>query len=106
MAAASPFHHAVYFWLGDDHKADGARLTIDACRANLTGIPGILQMTLAKPGGTSGGPVDDTYAVALLIDFEDRAAHDAYDVHPGHQRMIAECGHLWSKVVVYDAVPA
>lgn len=100
------FYHSVYFWLTEADAADGAQKTIDACRANLTGLPGILTMTLGVPGGTSGGPVDDTYAVALLIEFEDKAAHDAYDVHPGHRRMISECGHLWSRVQIFDAVAA
>ena len=72
----------------------------------MSAIPGIISMTLGVPASTSGGPVDNTYGVALLIEFEDKAALDAYDVHPGHQRMIAECGHLWSRVQVYDAVPA
>jgi hypothetical protein len=100
------FYHSVYFWLREDGTAEDARKTIDVCRANLTGIPGILNMTLGVPGGTSGGPVDNTYAVALLIEFEDKAAHDAYDIHPGHQRMISECGHLWGRVQVYDSIPA
>ncbi len=104
--ATGNFHHAVYFWLNEDSAADAAQKTINACRANLTGIPGIVRMTLCVPAGTSGGPVDNSYAVALLIEFEDKAAHDAYDIHPGHQRMISECGHLWSRVQVYDAVPA
>ncbi len=104
--ATGPFHHAVYFWLNENSADGGAQQTIDACRQNLSDIPGILKMTLGAPGGTSGGPVDNTYAVALLIEFEDKAAHDAYDVHPGHQRMISECGHLWSRVQVYDSVPA
>ncbi len=97
--ASSAFHH-------EDSKAGGAQKTIDSCRANLAEIPGIVSMTLGVPGGTSGGPVDNSYGVALIIDFEDKAAHDAYDVHPSHQRMIAECGHLWSRVQVYDSVPA
>ncbi len=104
--ATGPFHHAVYFWLNEGSAADGAQKTIDACRANLSDIPGIVSMTLGVPAGTSGGPVDTSYGVALIIEFEDKAAHDAYDIHPGHQRMISECGHLWSRVQVYDTVPA
>ncbi len=103
--AASPFHHAVYFWLNEESLAEGARKTIEACKANLSDIPGIVKMTLGVPASTSGGPVDTSYGVALIIEFEDKAAHDAYDIHPGHQRMISECGHLWSRVQVYDAVP-
>lgn len=104
--AAGPFHHAVYFWMNEDSTGGGAQQTIDACRRNLSDIPGILKMTLGVPASTSGGPVDASYGVALIIEFEDKAAHDAYDVHPGHQRMISECGHLWERVTVYDSVSA
>lgn len=104
--AAGPFHHSVYFWLSEESLEEGAQKTIDACRANLSDIPGIVSMTLGVPAGTSGGPVDTSYGVALIIEFEDKAAHDAYDIHPGHQRMISECSHLWSRVLVYDSVPA
>lgn len=34
------------------------------------------------------------------------AAHDAYDTHLDHLRLIAECGSLWRRVQVYDVVPA
>jgi hypothetical protein len=104
--AANTFHHSVYFWLNEASLEEGARKTIESCQTNLAEIPGIVKMTLGVPAGTSGGPVDNTYGVVLLIEFEDKAAHDAYDVHPSHQRMIAECGHLWSRVQVYDAVSA
>ena len=104
--AAENLHHAVYFWINEGSAVGGAQKTIDACRTNLTGIPGIVTMTLGVPASTSGGPVDNSYGVALLIEFEDKAALDSYDVHPGHQRMIAECGHLWSRVQVYDTVSA
>ncbi len=104
--AANTFHHAVYFWLNEASLEDGARKTVESCQANLPDIPGIVNITLGVPASTNGGPVDDSYDVALLIEFEDKAAHDAYDVHPDHQRMIAECGHLWSRVQVYDSVPA
>lgn len=98
------FHHSVYFWLKKGGAADDARKMIDSCRANLSGIPGVLKLTVGVPAETSGGPVDNSYGVALLIEFADKAGHDVYDTHPSHLRFIDECKDLWSRVQVYDSV--
>lgn len=100
----SNFHHSVYFWLREGSTSEDAEKTIAACRAYLPAIPGIVKMTVGVPAPTQGGPVDASYGVALLIEFTDKAAHDAYDAHPSHQRLIAECRDLWSRVQVYDVV--
>ena len=99
-------HHAVYFWLREGGMPDDVQTIIHACRSYLPEIPGILSLTAGIPAGTNGPPVEKTYAVALLIDFVDQAAHDAYDVHPSHQRLIAECGPLCSRIQVFDVIAA
>ena len=99
-------HHSVYFWLREDSTPGDAQTIIHACRTYLPEIPGILSLTAGVPAGTEGPPVEKTYAVALLIDFVDQAAHDAYDVHPRHQRLVTECGPLCSRVQVFDVVAA
>ena len=43
-----------------------------------------------------------SYPRTLVFDsLEDQAA---YQIHPIHQQFIADYGHLWSRVVVYDAI--
>jgi hypothetical protein len=51
---------------------------LDDCRDI---VPGILRIEvgLATPG------LDSTYDVVLVSDFEDKAALDAYQVHPKHE---------------------
>lgn len=100
------FYHSVYFWLREGGTAEDAQKTAQACQAYLSSIPGIVKMTVAFPADTQGGPVDNSYGVALLIEFESKAAHDLYDKHPSHQRFLEECQSLWSRVQIYDAVPA
>ncbi len=97
-------HHAVYFWLQNGGTPDDTQTIIHACQTYLPEIPGILRLVVGTPAGTDGPPVEKTYAVALLIDFVDKAAHDAYDVHPNHQRFVAECGPLFGRVQVFDVV--
>ena len=100
------FYHSVYFWLRDNGEADDAQQTADACRTYLAGISGIVQMTVGFPAGTSGGPIDASYGVALLMEFDSKEARDIYEDHADHQRFIMECRHRWSRVQVYDSVPA
>jgi len=99
------FYHSVYFWLRPDGAAEDARLLADGCRTHLSGIPGIVQMHVGFPAGTPRDVVDNSYGVALLIEFESKEAYDIYETHPDHLRFIAELRPLWSRVQVYDAVP-
>ena len=103
MAQETGFFHSVFFWLHDG--ADAGRLA-DGCRTHLAGIPGVQRLTAGFPAGTGREVVDNSYGVALLVEFADSAAHDVYQEHPDHLRFIAECSRLWSRVQVYDAVPA
>ncbi len=99
-------HHSVYFWLRDGGTPDDAQTILHGCQTYLPEIPGILRLAVGTPAATDGPPVEKTYAVALLIDFVDKAAHDAYDVHPSHQRFVAECGPLCSRIQVFDVAAA
>ena len=95
-------YHSVYFWLND--SGDAPKLA-HGCRTYLSAIPGMVQMRVGVPSGTGGGPIDSSYGVALLIEFESQEAAAAYDSHPDHQRFVADFGPLSSRVIVYDAVP-
>ena len=102
----SPLYHSVYFWLHDGGDPADTQRFVEGCRTYLSGIPGMVQMSVGVPAGTPGGPVDNSYGVALLIEFESKDAAQVYEEHPDHQRFIGDFHHLWSRVQVYDAVPA
>jgi hypothetical protein len=104
--AANSFYHSVYFWLREGGEAEDAQKLVSGCRTYLTSIPGIVQMTVGVPAGTPRGVVDNSYGVALLIEFASKDAHEVYQDHPDHLRFIAECQSFWSRVQVYDTVPA
>ena len=95
----------MFFWLreGGAEAADASRLA-DGCTTHLTGIPGVLRLTVGSPAGTDRGVVDNSYGVALLVEFADAAAHGVYQDHPNHLRFISECSYFWSRVQVYDVV--
>jgi hypothetical protein len=39
-----------------------------------------------------------------VLIFPDQAAHDAYQVHPVHDRFRSECGAFWTAVRIYDSI--
>lgn len=96
--------HNVYFTLKDrsQDKIDGL---VAACNKYLTNHPGtsfffagILEKDLARPVN------DLNFDVALVIVFEDRAAHDVYQTAPRHNEFIAEQKDNWDTVRVFDAI--
>ena len=43
------------------------------------------------------------FDVALHVSFVDKAAHDAYQEHPRHQRFLGESRPNWKQVRVFDS---
>lgn len=102
LAEATRFIHMVYFWLHNEGCAEDAELLAEGCRTNLNQIPGVLRLEVGFPAGTQREVVDNSYGVALLVEFPDSAAHDLYQEHADHLRFIDACSHLWRRVQVYD----
>jgi hypothetical protein len=48
--------------------------------------------------------IERSYSRSLVLIFPDQAAHDAYQVHPVHDRFRTECGGFWKTVRIYDSV--
>jgi len=97
------FVHAVYFWLRDDLSA-AERERFAAGLRSLRAIEGVRQGYIGVPAPTDRPVIERSYGRALVLVFADQAAHDAYQVHPVHDRFRAECGGLWTTVRIYDSV--
>jgi hypothetical protein len=97
------FVHAVYFWLREElPDADRARF-LAGLRA-LRGIEGVQQGYIGVPAPTDRPVIERGYSHALVLVFPDQAAHDAYQVHPVHDRFREECGGCWTAVRIFDSV--
>lgn len=98
------FCHHVYFWLHNpDDSAD--RASFEKGIADLLKVPGIKSYHLGIPAETAvRDVVDGSYTYSYVVFFDDKAAHDVYQTHPIHLKFVADCQHLWDKVVVYDAI--
>ncbi|WP_369978055.1 Dabb family protein [Xanthomonas bundabergensis] len=105
-AAFPPVVHHVFFWLKNpDSKEDLAKLL--AGLRTLAGIDTVRGIHIGVPAETEQrGVVDGSYSASELLFFDDVAGQNAYQVHPVHKQFVAECEHLWQRVVVYDVKAA
>ena len=98
--------HHVFFWLKNpDAKEDLARL-LEGLRT-LAKIETVRGAHFGVPATTEKRDVvDNSYSASEMLFFDDLAGQKAYQDHPIHKKFIADCSHLWERVVVYDALAA
>ena len=97
------FIHHVYFWLAELHNADHLEQLISGLK-KLSSVTSIQYFHIGRPAGTKRDVIDSSYSVSWCLFFANAADQDSYQVDPVHLRFVAECKHLWKRVVVYDAV--
>ena len=97
------FVHAVYFWLRNDLGPAQVKQFDTGLRA-LRAIETVQAGYIGVPAATDRPIIERGYSRALVLVFADERAHDAYQVHPGHDRFRAECSPLWTKVQIFDSV--
>lgn len=98
------FIHSVYFWRQDDLTDDDVARFEEGLRS-LTTIDGVRHGWVGTPADTDRPIIDQSYSYALVVVFDDRAGHDAYQVDPVHDRFRETCARYWKKVLIYDAEP-
>jgi len=95
------FSHVVIFWT-DPSKPDAADELIGAAEKYLASIPGIVTFHVGKMVTSHRDVVDQTYQVALNIQFQSKQAQDEYQGHPQHLEFVKQCKPLFARLVVYD----
>ena len=73
--------HMVYFSLHEP-TAENRKKMVDACQNYLTGHPGEVFFSAGTCADYSREVNDLDYDIALVVVFEDRASHDAYQAGP------------------------
>lgn len=98
--------HHVFFWLKNPQsKEDLAKLL--AGLRTLTKIESVRGAHFGVPASTEKREVvDNSYSASEVLFFDDTAGQKIYQDHAIHQKFVADCSHLWERVVVYDAVSA
>lgn len=95
--------HAVYFWLKPDITPAQVSTFEELCGA-MAKIPSVQHLWLGKPASTDRPVIDRSYSYGLVVALKDMEAHDAYQVHPIHDKFRETCGSFWSQVKIYDQV--
>ncbi|MCE6988714.1 Dabb family protein [Dyadobacter sp. CY323] len=95
------FVHNVFFWL-KDKDSEEAKSALLAGIKSLEAIESIEKAYIGTPATTRRPVIDATYDFAEIMVFADEAAHDVYQVHPLHTKFVADCAHLWERVLIYD----
>ena len=95
------FVHNVYFWLKDDLGEEGVAAFREGVQS-LCKIPLVKSGHAGPPADTHRGVVDNSYSYGMVLVFDDKAGHDAYQVSDVHQKFVADHSYRWERVLVYD----
>ena len=99
---AGTFVHCVYFWLTDDVTEEQVQVFKDGLQSLLE-IESVRHGFFGTPADTDRPIIERSYSYALVVVFDDKAGHDAYQVDPVHD-VFREKADLWKEVKIYDFV--
>jgi hypothetical protein len=95
--------HNVFFQLKDG-SPENVKALVDACHKYLTVQPGIAFFAAGPLVSELTRPVNVLdWHVGLHLVFETKAAHDAYQDDPTHNKFIEENKPNWASVRVFDS---
>jgi hypothetical protein len=103
MQLQNIFIHHVFFWLNNPGSKEDLHALIEGLR-KLSHAKTIRQFHVGIPASTNRAVIETTYSVSWFLLFGNKEDQDDYQVDPIHLNFVKECSHLWSKVIVYDAV--
>lgn len=104
VKARSPLVHHVFFWLKNPESKEDLALLLKGLRT-LASIETVRGIHIGVPAATEQRAViDASYSASELLFFDDVAGQNLYQEHPIHRKFVADCSHLWGRVVVYDVI--
>jgi hypothetical protein len=96
------FSHVVIFWTHPD-KPSATDDLIAGAHQYLGPIPGVKSFHIGKMVSSHRDVVDQSYQVALNLQFDSKLAQDEYQVHPLHLEFVEKAFKPnCARVVVYD----
>ena len=96
--------HHVFFWLKNPQSKEDVERLLKGLRT-LAKIESVRGVHFGIPASTEKRDVvDNSYSVSEILFFDDTAGQKVYQDHPIHKQFVADCAHLWERVVVYDAM--
>lgn len=96
------FSHVVIFWTNPD-VPNSTELLLEGAEKYLRPIPGVLSFHVGRMAPSPRDVVDQSYQVGLNLQFADKAAEEAYQVHPLHIEFVEKAFKPnCVKVKIYD----
>lgn len=96
--------HHVFFWLKNPSSKEDLEKLLAGLRT-LAKIETVRGVHFGVPASTEKRDVvDNSYSASEILFFDDTAGQKTYQDHAIHKQFVADCSHLWERVVVYDAV--
>lgn len=96
--------HQVYFWLKNPDSDQDRQKLIEGIKL-LKSIKTVREMHIGTLATTEKRSViDESWSVSELLFFDDLAGEAHYQTDIIHQDFVKKYSHLWSKVVVYNAI--
>src|SRR5688572_29790703 len=96
--------HHVFFWLKNPQSTEDLAKLLAGLRT-LGKIETVRGAHFGVPASTEKRDVvDNSYSVSEILFFDDTAGQKVYQDHPVHKKFVADCSHLWERVVVYDTI--
>jgi hypothetical protein len=94
--------HHVFFWLKNpSSKEDFQKLLAEL--ETLKQIKSVRKLHIGVPASTEKRDVvENSYHASELMFFDNLEDQEVYQDDPIHKKFVAECSHLWEKVIVYD----
>lgn len=99
----NPFIHQVYFYLKNTNSLEDRDKLVEGLE-KLSKVSTIQQHYIGFPASTNRPVIEKGYAVSWTCMFNNMEDEEQYQQDPIHLKFIEEYGHLWEKVIVYDAV--
>lgn len=99
------FIHHVFFTLKRPGNIED-RAKLIAALKKLAATPTIRSYQIGQHAGTTRDVVQRGYDLSWTLTFDSPADQEAYQDHPIHLAFVRDNAALWSKVVVFDTVPA
>ena len=96
--------HIVLIWLKPETSQE-ARRSIEAGSRALDQVPGVYNLVVGNAYPSDRPIVDDSFDLALSMQFNSKAAMDAYVTHPDHQAYVGSIKPHVAKLLVYDLTP-
>ena len=97
------FIHHVYFWLKNTGSAEDLAQLKKGLQ-KLTVIETIGMYHIGMPANTTRDVIDRSYSLSWMLVFDNLEDEETYQDHPIHKKFVADCSHLWEKVIVYDSI--